>query len=56
MQLNYSQIGLILVVVFVIYCVFYWKFDNFQNQEPFEIYDQLSVDAPIYSKKCCGNN
>jgi len=56
MQLNYSQISLILIIVFVIYCVFYWKFDNFKNQEPFEIYDQLSVDAPIYSKKCCGNN
>jgi preprotein translocase subunit YajC len=53
--MNTSQISLIVIVAFIIYCVFFWRYDNFKNKERFEIYDQLSEGEPIYSKACCGN-
>jgi len=56
--MNGSQISLILIVIFVIYCVFFWKKESFKSKENFgenEITDVEGQDAPIYSPKCCGN-
>jgi hypothetical protein len=50
-----SEISLILVLVFVIYCVLFWHSDNFTNNEQFDLYDDIGIHAPVYSKKCCGN-
>ena len=50
-----SEISLILVLVFVIYCVLFWHSDNFTNNEQFDLYDDIGIPAPVYSKKCCGN-
>ena len=50
-----SEISLILVLTFVIYCIFTWNSDNFTNNESFDLYDDIGIPAPVYSKKCCGN-
>ena len=50
-----SEISLILILVFVFYCVLFWQSDNFTNNEPFDLYDDIGIPAPVYSKKCCGN-
>jgi hypothetical protein len=50
-----SEISLILVLVFVIYCILFWNVDNFTNNEEFDLYDDIGIPAPVYSKKCCGN-
>jgi hypothetical protein len=51
-----SEISLILISVFLFYCVFFWKADSFTNNEKFDLYDDIGVPEPVYSKKCCGNN
>ncbi len=50
-----SQIALVIIIIFVIYSIFFWKFDNFVNNEKFEIYDKLGMPRPSYSRACCGN-
>lgn len=51
-----SEISLILILVFFIYCVFFWNVDKFSNNEKFDLYDDIGLPEPVYSKKCCGNN
>ena len=50
-----SEISLILILVFIIFCVFFWRSDNFTNNEKFDLYDDIGLPEPVYSKKCCGN-
>ena len=50
-----SEISLILIIIFLIYCLFFWNSDNFTNSEPFDLYDDIGIPDPVYSKKCCGN-
>jgi len=51
-----SEISLILIGIFIIYCLFFWHSDNFANNENFDLYDDIGIPEPVYSKKCCGNN
>ena len=50
-----SEISLIIVGLFIIYCLFFWQSDNFTNNEQFDLYDDIGIPEPVYSKKCCGN-
>jgi len=50
-----EQISLILIIVFIFYCIFFIKFDNFKNKEQFDLTEPPEFDNPVYSKKCCGN-
>lgn len=50
-----SEICLILILTFIIYCVFFWHSDKFTNNEAFDLYDDIGIPTPVYSKKCCGN-
>ena len=54
-QLSAQQISLGLIVIFVIYCAFFWHSDSFTNNEQFDLYDDIGIPEPVYSKKCCGN-
>jgi hypothetical protein len=42
-----SEISLILVLVFVIYCILFWNVDNFTNNEEFDLYDDIGIPAPV---------
>jgi hypothetical protein len=53
--MQHSEISLILILIFIIYCVFFWQCDNFTNNENFDLYDDIGIPEPVYSKKCCGN-
>jgi hypothetical protein len=55
-QITTQQISLVLIVLFVIYCGFFWQRDTFTNNERFDLYDDIGIPEPVYSKKCCGNN
>jgi len=55
-QLTSQQICLGLIVIFVIYCAYFWHSDSFTNTEQFDLYDDIGIPEPVYSKKCCGNN
>jgi hypothetical protein len=50
-----SQISLIIVIAFILYCIFFIKYDNFSNKESFDLTEPENLDPPVYSKKCCGN-
>ena len=52
-----SQICLILIVGFIVYCLFFANIDNFKNKENYngDIMNQDEWDQPVFSKKCCGN-
>jgi hypothetical protein len=50
-----SEISLILVIVFIVYCFLFWNTDHYANNEKFDLYDDIGIPAPVYSKKCCGN-
>lgn len=50
-----SQISLFLVIGFVLYCIFFIKYDNFKNKEKFDLTEPPEMGTPVYSKKCCGN-
>lgn len=52
-----SQICLILIVGFIVYCLFFVNLDKFKNKENYngDIMNQDEWDKPVFSKKCCGN-
>jgi hypothetical protein len=54
-ELTPQQISLGLIVIFIIYCAYFWQSDSFTNNERFDLYDDIGIPEPVYSKKCCGN-
>ena len=54
-QLTSQQISLGLIVIFIIYTAYFWQSDSFTTNERFDLYDDIGIPEPVYSKKCCGN-
>ena len=49
-------LAILLQIISCSYDPFTNNVEKLENAEPLEIYKKVGIDAPVFSKACCGNN